>query len=158
MTRRRRPSCPFLFEGAGARCEPLEYLGGSDHLSLRRHELDREWDAVHSSTQLGDGARVPKFHPRVAAMGGLDEANAALGLALLHVEDAATRDLLSIIQNDLFDVGADLCRPEDGHEKKPPLRVTADQVTGLEHAIDRCNEALQPLTSFVLPGGSAGCR
>jgi cob(I)alamin adenosyltransferase len=106
-------------------------------------------------TSLGDGARVPKFHTRIAAMGGLDEANAAIGLALLHIEDAATRDLLGMIQNDLFDVGADLCRPDDGHEKKPPLRVTADQVTGLERAIDRWNEALQPLTSFVLPGGSA---
>jgi len=106
-------------------------------------------------TSLGDGTRIPKFHTRVAAMGNLDEANAAIGVALLHIEDAATRDLLGMIQNDLFDVGADLCRPEDGQEKKTPLRVTADQVTGLERAIDRCNEALQPLTSFVLPGGSA---
>ena len=106
-------------------------------------------------TSLGDGARIPKFHTRVAAMGNLDEANAAIGVALLHIEDEAARDLLSMIQNDLFDVGADLCRPEDGHEKKMPLRVTADQVTTLERAIDRYNEALQPLTSFVLPGGSA---
>ena len=73
-------------------------------------------------TSLGDGARIPKFHTRVAAMGNLDEANAAIGVALLHIEDEAARDLLSMIQNDLFDVGADLCRPEDGHEKKPALR------------------------------------
>ncbi len=106
-------------------------------------------------TSLGDGARIPKFHTRIAAMGGLDESNASIGLALLHIKEAATRDLLGMIQNDLFDVGADLCRPEDEHEKKPPLRVTADQVAGLERAIDRYNEALQPLTSFVLPGGSA---
>jgi cob(I)alamin adenosyltransferase len=106
-------------------------------------------------TSLGDGARIPKYHTRVAAIGGLDEANAAIGLALLHIEDTAIRDLLNIIQNDLFDVGADLCRPEDKNEKKSPLRVTADQVAGLESAIDRYNGALQPLTSFVLPGGSA---
>jgi cob(I)alamin adenosyltransferase len=106
-------------------------------------------------TSLGDGTRIPKFHPRVAAMGGLDEANAAIGLALLHIEDTATRGLLGIVQNDLFDVGADLCRPEDRQEKKPPLRVTSDQVAGLERAIDHYNEALQALTSFVLPGGSA---
>ena len=105
-------------------------------------------------TSLGDGTRLPKFHPRVAAMGGLDESNATIGLALLHIEDVAVRDLLGIVQNDLFDVGADLARPEDRQEKKPPLRVTADQVTGLERAIDKFNQALQPLTSFVLPGGS----
>src|SRR4029077_4749366 len=99
-------------------------------------------------TSLGDGARIPKFHMRGAALGNLDEANAAIGVGLLHIEDAATRDLLSKIQNDLFDVGADLCRPEGGHKKKTPLRVTADQVTALESAIDRCNDALQPLASF----------
>src|SRR6266550_8719076 len=75
-------------------------------------------------TSLGDGTRIPKFHPRVAAMGGLDESNATIGLALLHIEDVAVRDLLGIVQNDLFDVGADLARPEDRQEKKPPLRVT----------------------------------
>src|SRR6266576_3330318 len=106
-------------------------------------------------TSLGDGARIPKFHPRIAAMGGLDEANAALGLALLHIEDEAIRDLLSVVQNDLFYVGADLARPEELQEKKPPLRVTSDQVAGLERAIDKFNQALQPLTSFVLPGGNA---
>jgi cob(I)alamin adenosyltransferase len=105
-------------------------------------------------TSLGDGTRIAKFHPRVAAMGGLDEANAALGLALLHIDDAAIRDLLGLVQNDLFDVGADICRPEDEHEKKKPLRVTPDQVAGLERAIDNFNTALHPLTSFALPGGT----
>src|SRR5713226_1848318 len=104
-------------------------------------------------TSLADGTRIPKFHLRIAAMGGLDEANAAIGLALLHIQDGATRDLLNAVQNDLFDVGADLCRPEDRGEKKPPLRVTPHQVAELESAIDRCNQTLQPLTSFVLPGG-----
>jgi cob(I)alamin adenosyltransferase len=107
------------------------------------------------STSLGDGTRIPKFHPRIAAMGGLDEANAAIGLAVLHIQDVATRDLLGVVQNDLFDVGADLARPEDPGDKKPPLRVTAEQVIGLERAIDTYNQTLQPLTSFVLPGGSA---
>src|SRR5258708_1653519 len=106
-------------------------------------------------TSLADGTRIPKFHLRIAAMGGLDEANAAMGLALLHIEEGTTGDLLNAVQNDLFDVGADLCRPEDRGEKKPPLRVTPHQVAELESAIDRCNQTLQPLTSFVLPGGSA---
>lgn len=105
-------------------------------------------------TSLGDGARVPKFHKRVHAFGGLDEANAAIGVALLHIEDPDVRDVLVRIQNDLFDVGADVCRPERETEKRQPLRVTADQVLALEKLIDRFNEHLSPLTSFVLPGGS----
>ena len=106
-------------------------------------------------TSLGDGTRVPKFHGRVRAYGGLDEANAALGVALLHIDDDEVRGVLSLAQNDLFDVGADLCRPERQDAKKPPLRVTGQQVERLERQIDHFNEALDPLTSFVLPGGSA---
>ncbi len=87
-------------------------------------------------------------------MGGLDEANAALGVALLHIDNAVIKKLLARIQNDFFDLGADLCRPEDPRQTKQPLRVTAAQVTALEHDIDRFNEPLKPLTSFVLPGGS----
>jgi cob(I)alamin adenosyltransferase len=105
-------------------------------------------------TSLGDGTRVKKHHPRVRAMGGLDEANAALGIALLHIDNAGIKKLLARIQNDFFDLGADLCRPEKPQETKQPLRVTAAQVTALEHDIDRFNEPLKPLTSFVLPGGS----
>jgi cob(I)alamin adenosyltransferase len=105
-------------------------------------------------TSLGDGTRVTKHHPRVRAMGGLDEANAALGVALLHIDNSIIKKLLARIQNDLFDVGADLCRPEHANETKQPLRVTAAQVTVLENDIDRFNEPLRPLTSFVLPGGS----
>jgi cob(I)alamin adenosyltransferase len=98
-------------------------------------------------TGLGDGTRVPKDHPRVAAYGAVDELNAALGLAVAHA--APDADLLRSIQNDLFDVGADLCLPAgDG------LRVTAAQAERLEREIDRVNERLRPLTSFVLPGGS----
>lgn len=105
-------------------------------------------------TSLGDGARVPKFHTRVHAFGGLDEANAALGIALLHIDDSEVRDVLRLVQNDLFDVGADVCRPERAVEKREPLRVTAAQVLAVENAIDRFNEHLDPLTSFVLPGGT----
>jgi cob(I)alamin adenosyltransferase len=106
-------------------------------------------------TSLGDGTRVPKYHVRVRVCGGLDEANAALGVALLHIDDEEVRGVLTLAQNDLFDVGADLCRPEREDSKKTPLRVTDQQVLRLERQIDQFNEALSPLTSFVLPGGSA---
>ena len=111
-------------------------------------------------TSLGDGSRVAKHDPRVAAYGTVDEANAALGLARLHTEGEAEA-MLARIQNDLFDLGADLCRPEEevgdskGNTKKAaPLRIVEAQVTRLEHEIDEMNAALHPLESFVLPGGS----
>jgi len=106
-------------------------------------------------TSLGDGARTSKFHIRVKAYGGIDEANAAIGVALLHVDDSEVRSILSVVQNDLFDVGADLCVPERPESTRSRLRVSAKQVETLEHHIDRFNEALSPLTSFILPGGSA---
>jgi len=106
-------------------------------------------------TSLGDGARVPKFHVRVHAYGGLDESNAAIGVALLHIEDEDVRAALSLVQNDLFDVGADICRPERADNKRQPLRVTAKQVQAIEDQIDHFNEHLNPLMSFVLPGGSS---
>jgi len=105
-------------------------------------------------TSLGDGTRVPKHHLRVCAYGGLDEANAAIGVALLHFNDADVREVLTLVQNDLFDLGADLCRPERADANKSALRVSAKQVLYLEEQIDRFNESLAPLTSFVLPGGS----
>ena len=104
-------------------------------------------------TSLGDGSRVPKRSPRVEAYGTVDEANAAIGLARLHVagdEDA----MLARIQNDLFDLGADLCTPEDGRRGAGALRIVAAQVKRLETEIDAMNAALQPLMSFVLPGGT----
>jgi cob(I)alamin adenosyltransferase len=104
-------------------------------------------------TGLGDGTRVPKDHPRVAAYGAVDELNAVLGL-LLCAPDAPAPELLKSIQNDLFDVGADLCVPQAADEPAGKrLRVQPMQSARLEEAIDRLNEALQPLTSFVLPGG-----
>ncbi len=105
-------------------------------------------------TSLGDGTRVPKQSPRVEAYGTVDEANAALGLARLHTtgdEDA----MLGRIQNELFDLGADLCTPEEGRRAAGALRVLASQVKRLEAEIDRMNKELQPLNSFILPGGSA---
>jgi cob(I)alamin adenosyltransferase len=106
-------------------------------------------------TSLGDGARLPKFDVRVAAYGGVDEANAAIGIALLHIDDAQLRDLLLRVQNDLFDLGADLCRPEREHRKVEPLRMSEAQVAWCEAMIDAYNADLPPLDSFVLPGGSA---
>jgi cob(I)alamin adenosyltransferase len=107
-------------------------------------------------TGLGDGTRVAKDHPRVAAYGAVDELNAVLGLALGHFTDGSPHcELLRTIQNDLFDVGADLCVPPAASE--PPgkvLRVRAEQAARLEQAIDHLNEPLAPLRSFVLPGGT----
>ncbi|HUN49531.1 MAG TPA: cob(I)yrinic acid a,c-diamide adenosyltransferase [Candidatus Sulfotelmatobacter sp.] len=107
-------------------------------------------------TSLGDGTRTPKHALRVAAYGTVDEANAAVGLARLHMRDDPEADaMLARIQNDLFDLGADLCTPETEQAKHQPLRVLQAQVDRLEAEIDRINERLQPLNSFVLPGGSA---
>src|SRR5205823_14599430 len=107
-------------------------------------------------TGLGDGTRVAKDHARVAAYGGVDELNAVLGLLLAEQPMLREAELLRSVQNDLFDVGADLCCPFSADE--PPgqrLRVRSEQTTRLEVAIDRLNEALAPLNSFVLPGGQA---
>ena len=107
-------------------------------------------------TALGNGSRVAKHSMRVTAYGTVDEVNAALGLARLKAGgevDAA----LARIQNDLFDLGADLCRPEmekDAEAEYPPLRVTEAQVARLEAEIDAMNGKLEPLRSFILPGGS----
>ncbi len=107
-------------------------------------------------TALGNGTRVPKYSLRVNAYGTVDETNATLGLARLHADgdvDAA----LARIQNDLFDLGADLCRPDmakDAEAEYQPLRMIDAQVDRLEHEIDAMNEALTPLRSFILPGGS----
>ena len=105
-------------------------------------------------TSLGDGARLPKFHPRVTAYGSIDEANSTIGVANLHIADDEVLSVLRHIQNDLFDVGADLCRPERPSPQTAPLRITDEQVAWLENRIDHFNADLEPLTSFVLPGGS----
>lgn len=104
------------------------------------------------STGLGDGSRRKKYDTRIEAIGAIDEANAAIGIARLHAQDKDDH-MLADIQNDLFDLGADLCLPHD-RRSKPTLRITDKQVDRLEGEIDAMNENLQPLNSFVLPGGS----
>jgi cob(I)alamin adenosyltransferase len=106
-------------------------------------------------THLGDGSRVPKDHPRVAAYGAVDELNATLGLLLALQPEPAEAELLRSVQNDLFDVGADLCVPAgDAEAPGARLRIQPEQAARLEEAIDRLNADLSPLTSFVLPGGT----
>lgn len=107
-------------------------------------------------TGLGNGTRVRKDHPRVAAYGSVDELNSVIGLLLAHLAGASEHEaLLRAIQNDLFDVGADLCLPQATSEKPgDALRVQERHAVTLEHAIDRLNERLEPLNSFVLPGGT----
>lgn len=108
-------------------------------------------------TALGNGARVAKHSMRVTAYGTVDEANATVGLARQHASGDMD-DQLAMIQNDLFDLGADLCRPDmekDSEAEYAPLRVTDAQVARLEAEIDVMNAALEPLRSFILPGGSA---
>ncbi|HEX3152097.1 MAG TPA: cob(I)yrinic acid a,c-diamide adenosyltransferase [Gemmataceae bacterium] len=102
-------------------------------------------------TGLGDGSRVLKSSNRITACGEVDELNATLGLVAAHIVDE--HPLIRSIQNDLFDVGADLCGPAEPAEGTA-LRVLAAQATRLEREIDRLNERLEPLRSFVLPGGS----
>jgi cob(I)alamin adenosyltransferase len=115
------------------------------------------------TTALGTGERVPKHSLRIAAYGSVDETNAAIGMARVHLAgaDADLDAVLARVQNDLFDLGADLCVPEPAAEtarQQPPrerLRVSEVQVERLEAEIDRMNAELQPLRSFVLPGGTA---
>ena len=107
-------------------------------------------------TALGNGARVAKHSLRVTSYGTVDECNATVGLARLHAEGPLDAQL-AMIQNDLFDLGADLCRPDmekDAEAEYPPLRMAGAQVLRLEGEIDAMNDALDPLRSFILPGGS----
>jgi cob(I)alamin adenosyltransferase len=104
-------------------------------------------------TALGDGSRRPKFAIRIHAYGSVDEANAVIGVARLHA-DAALDAMLGRIQNDLFDLGADLATPEDGPRGEGRLRIIESQVERLENEIDTMNASLKPLDSFILPGGS----
>jgi cob(I)alamin adenosyltransferase len=106
------------------------------------------------TTALGSGERRPKYDLRVSAYGTVDETNAAIGVARLHLDTAKAIDaMLGLVQNDLFDLGADLAVPQrDGKSER--LRVLATQVTRLENDIDSLNANLAPLSSFVLPGGT----
>ena len=106
------------------------------------------------STGLVDGSRLPKDAARMEAIGAVDEANSAIGLAATAMDDASA---LTRIQNDMFDLGADLATPAEDGDFAPSemvLRIVPSQTEWLESAIDKANEALEPLSSFVLPGGS----
>ena len=104
-------------------------------------------------TSLVNGIRVPKHARRPSAFGDIDETNSVLGLARLHTMEIKNADeMLARVQNDLFDLGADIATPETD---KPSLRITGDQVSRLETEIDTMNVELNPLDSFILPGGSA---
>jgi cob(I)alamin adenosyltransferase len=106
-------------------------------------------------TGLGNGRRVSKDHPRVAAYGSVDELNSVIGILVNELATSPEVSLLRLVQNDLFDVGADLCVPASPNESVgQKLRIAPGQVERLEKAIDRINANLQPLTSFVLPGGT----
>jgi cob(I)alamin adenosyltransferase len=104
-------------------------------------------------TSLGDGERVPKHDLRVEAYGTVDEANSVVGMARLHTSGEVDA-MLGRIQNDLFDLGADLCTPESENPKYPPLRIVQAQIDRLEHEIDAMNAKMKPLDSFILPGGT----
>ncbi len=105
-------------------------------------------------TGLGDGRRVSKASLRIAAIGAVDETNCAIGVARLQA-DGDMDAMLGRIQNELFDLGADLAVPQDARNAQTRLRIVPEQVTRLEQEMDAMNRDLEPLTSFVLPGGSA---
>jgi len=110
-------------------------------------------------TTLGSGQRLAKTDLRIAAYGAVDELNSVLGVCRTCDLPEGFSDFLGTVQNDLFDLGADLCVPDDppaeqDSETPPPLRVQADQITRLEDWIDEYNQRLEPLTSFILPGGT----
>src|SRR5680860_366333 len=108
------------------------------------------------TTALGSGRRVAKYDLRVEAYGTIDETNAVIGLARLHTREADPEldAMLARIQNDLFDLGADLCFPDETKDGGARLQVSDTQVVRLEHEIDGVNRFLEPLRSFVLPGGT----
>ncbi|MEC3981204.1 cob(I)yrinic acid a,c-diamide adenosyltransferase [Amycolatopsis sp. H20-H5] len=109
------------------------------------------------TTALGDGSRVPKTSARLAAYADVDEANSVLGLAItMGALDAEIATVLQSIQNDLFDVGADLCAPVVENPPYPPLRITEPYIERLEGWCDEFNERLPKLNSFILPGGTPG--
>lgn len=108
-------------------------------------------------TGLVDGSRVRKSAPRMEAIGDVDEANSAIGLALTRIEDEDAKAMLGRIQNELFDLGADIATPgEDFAPSEMTLRIVPEQIARLESEIDAMNASLAPLTSFILPGGSPG--
>ncbi|NIJ10888.1 cob(I)alamin adenosyltransferase [Saccharomonospora amisosensis] len=109
------------------------------------------------TTALGDGSRVPKTDPRLGAYADVDETNSVVGVAIaLGGLSSEVSDVLRAVQNDLFDVGADLSNPVTPNPEFPPLRVTEQYIERLENWCDEFNDRLGKLTSFILPGGTAG--
>lgn len=109
------------------------------------------------TTGLVDGSRCPKHSSRIAAIGEVDQANSVIGLAICGIENVEQRAMLTRVQNDLFDLGADLATPAEDSDFAPSemvLRMVPEQATWIEEQIDALNEHLEPLTSFILPGGS----
>ena len=122
-------------------------------------KLNKIYTRTGDSGEMGlaDGSRIAKEHPLAHAIGDVDEANSAIGVALVHIEDEQARAMLKSVQNELFDLGADIATPaEDFTPSEMTLRIVQPQIDRLEREIDRMNDDLQPLTSFILPGGSAG--
>ena len=108
-------------------------------------------------TGLADGSRLRKDHPRCQAIGDVDEVNSAIGVALVSISDDKARRMLGAIQNELFDLGADLATPgEDFAPSEMTLRIVQPQIDRLEAEVDWMNQHLEPLRSFILPGGGAG--
>ena len=108
-------------------------------------------------TGLADGSRIPKDHVRAQAIGDVDELNCAIGVAIGAVADAEIRAMLGAIQNELFDLGADIATPgEDFTPSDMALRIVQAQIDRIEREIDRMNESLEPLRSFILPAGAGG--
>jgi cob(I)alamin adenosyltransferase len=128
-------------------------------LSARRRDQPVRLDRIYTragdggQTSLGDGTRVPKSDLRIETYGTVDELNALIGVALARGVPDEFRPILEQVQNELFDLGADLAVPLEDR-KRERLRVSAEQVAGLEDACDRVNARLEPLRSFVLPGGT----
>jgi cob(I)alamin adenosyltransferase len=106
------------------------------------------------TTSLGDNSRTSKNDPRLEAFATVDEANSSIGLVISAAPESEITKILVVIQNDMFDVGADLCTPVVDNPEYEPLRVTEEQITWLESIIDKYNANLAPLQSFVLPSGT----
>lgn len=133
-----------------ARGGPSLHHGGFEGANMVRLNRIYTKTGDGGDTGLGDGTRLPKHHTRIAAYGTVDELSSFLGLALAHSTDERLNAALRSIQNDLFDVGADLCVPGEAGDK---LRITPSYATRLEKLLDETNEPIAPLQSFVLPGG-----
>jgi cob(I)alamin adenosyltransferase len=126
---------------------------GAEALVRLNRIYTRTGDA--GDTGLADSSRISKAHPRAQAIGDVDEANSALGIAALHLVDERQAAMVGAIQNELFDLGADLATPgEDFAPTEMALRIVQPQIDRLEREIDAMNEELEPLRSFILPGGS----